>query len=242
MRDWPGLSQPFDDTVTVLLAPNRAIFDSLTNGRLPEWGAAGAFPASNTLVLRLDERPLEVLPHEMAHLALHSNIPHPPLWFSEGYAVWAAGEWGRMEVLRVNLALVVGKVPNFSELSRQLREGRTRASSAYALASTVLAQLNDVDGENGMRRLLDAYRETGNLDAALRSTFLTTLDQFEESWMKRIDQRYGWLSLFTSFGVFWIVVGGGVGALWLKRRRRDDVRRADLDQGWEMPEDRDELD
>jgi hypothetical protein len=242
MVEWPGLTRSFDDSVTILLATNRTVFDSLTQGRLPEWGAAGAFPASNTLVLRNDLRPLDVLPHEMAHLALHSNVPHTPLWFSEGYAVWAAGEWGRLDVLRINLALVAGRVPTLAELSRQLREGRARANSAYALAATVLIELNDVDGEAGVRRLLDAYAESGDLNTSLRSTFLITLDQFEEMWMRRIDKRYGLLSLLTSFGAFWLVVGGAVGLLWLKRRRRDRIRRADLDNGWVIPDDRNEVD
>lgn len=242
MVDWPGLTRPFSDSVTILLAPNSTIFDSLTDGRLPEWGAAGAFPSSNTLVLRKDLRPLDVLGHEMAHLALHSNIPHTPLWFSEGYAVWAAGEWDRIDVLRLNLSLVSGRVPTLTGLSRQLREGRARANSAYALAATVFAQLNEVDGENGMRRLLDAYSDSGDLNTALRSTFLITLDQFEDSWMRKIDKRYGLLSLLTSFGVFWLVVGGGVGLLWLKRRRRDSIRRADLDQGWVIPDKENEVD
>jgi hypothetical protein len=242
MVDWPGLTRPFTDTVTILLATDRAAFDSLTLGRLPEWGAAGAFPSSNTLVLRNDLMPFEVLGHEMAHLALHSNIPHTPLWFSEGYAVWAAGEWERMDVLRVNLALVSGRVPTLTELSRQLREGRARANSAYALAATVVVELYEVDGENGMRRLLDEYGESGDLNTALRSTFLITVDQFEELWMRRIDKRYGWLSFLTSFGAFWLVVVGSVGLLWLKRRRVDRIRRADLDHGWVIADESDEVD
>lgn len=242
MVDWPGLGQQFDDSITILLAPNQEVFDSLTSGRLPEWGAAGAFPSSNTLVLRNDRRPLEVLGHEVAHLALHSMIPHTPLWFSEGYAVWAAGEWGRLDVLRLNLALVAGRVPTLAELSRQLRQGRARANSAYALAATAIAQLNGIDGENGLRRLLNAYSDSGDLDTALRATFLTTIDRFEETWMRGIDRRYGWLSLLTSFAVFWLLLGGGVGFLWLKRRRRDMVRKADLDEGWIIPGEGDEVD
>lgn len=242
MVDWPGLTRRFVDSVTIILAPSGDVFDSLTSGRLPEWGAAGAFPSSNTVVLRSDLRPLEVLRHEVAHLALHSTIPFTPLWFSEGYAVWAAGEWGRLDVLRVNLALVTGRVPTLTELSRQLRQGRARANSAYALAATAIAQLNDIDGESGLRRLLDAYSDSGDLDTAMRATFLTTIDRFEETWMRGIDSRYGWLSLLTSFAVFWLILGGSVGFLWLKRRRRDMIRRADLDHGWDIREGGDEVD
>jgi hypothetical protein len=234
--EWPGLPGGFTDSVTILLAPNGEIFDSLTGGSLPEWGTAAAFPERMTVVLQADEGPTTVLRHELAHLALHASVPHTPVWFQEGYAVWAAGEWNRFESLRINLALVLGRVPSLRDLSRQLREGRSRAGAAYALAGTVVAKLDGIAGEEGLVRLVSAYRESGDLDGALRSTYLITLDQFEESWQKEIKRRYGWLSLVTSFTVFWLFVGILLGALWWRRRRGYGSRKADLDIGWDIPE------
>src|SRR5207247_917613 len=96
---WPG--RP----VRVILAPPRATFDSLTRGRLPGWSEGAAFPEAGTIVLLSDHpsaRLSVALRHELAHLALRTRVRRRlPLWFDEGYAAVAAGEWDRLDALRL---------------------------------------------------------------------------------------------------------------------------------------------
>src|SRR5207249_214361 len=101
---FPGVGPLPDRPIRVILAPTRATFDSLTRGRLPGWSEGAAFPEAGTIVL-LSDRPsarLSVaLRHELAHLALRTRVRRRlPLWFEEGYAAVAAGEWGRLDARR----------------------------------------------------------------------------------------------------------------------------------------------
>jgi hypothetical protein len=62
-----------------------------------------------------------------------------------------------------------------------------------------------------------------------------SLDVLEAAWHRDLRRRYGWLLLLTSFTMFWGITGLVVGIVWWRRRRRDRVRRAALDDGWEVP-------
>ena len=53
---FPGVGPLPDRPIRLLLAPNRARFDSLTRGRLPSWSEGAAFPDRGAIVL-LSDRP-----------------------------------------------------------------------------------------------------------------------------------------------------------------------------------------
>src|SRR5678816_522715 len=50
---WPGIGDVPLPPITLVLAGSGARFDSLTEGRAPAWSGAVAFPASNTIVVKL---------------------------------------------------------------------------------------------------------------------------------------------------------------------------------------------
>src|SRR5207237_842304 len=81
-------------------APTRAKYDSLTQGRLPSWSEGAAFPGTGAVVLLTSGPPdhlTAALRHELAHVVLRWRVRRPlPLWFEEGYAAVAAGEWDRL--------------------------------------------------------------------------------------------------------------------------------------------------
>lgn len=239
---WPGIPQPAPAPIRLVLVRNTARFDSITRGRLPEWGVAAAYPATRTIVLDLSEqRPLRVLRHELAHLTLHGVVQRVPRWFDEGYAARAAGEWSRLDALRVNWWLIRGQVPSLFEVDRRLREGGAgEAEAAYALATTAVLLLERLGGERGLEPLITTLGTTGDFDQALRRTYQLTLGQFEDRWRRELRQRYGWLLWLTSFTTFWAGVGVLIVALWWWRRRRNRARRAALDQDWQMPNDIDD--
>ena len=121
--EWPGLGRRDPGPLRLIVVPNGRLLDSLTGGRAPEWGAAVAVPGARTILLRADQDDLlRTLRHELAHLALHEAVPvRVPLWFDEGYAAWAAGEWERLGGLELNLAVVRGAVPSLTGLDGALR-------------------------------------------------------------------------------------------------------------------------
>jgi len=239
MNRWPGLPDAPALRIRIILSANDRQFDSLTAGRIPEWGAAATFPATRTIVLKPTPDFQRVLRHEVAHLALHSAVRRVPRWFDEGYAARAAGEWDRLEALRVNWALLRGVGPSLDELNRYLRStGRpAEAEASYALATSAVLYLERLGGDRGLEPLLTTLASTADFDLALRATHQLTLGQFETLWRKDLRKRYGWLLLVTSLSLFWGFVALILVALWTRRRHRDRLRREALDEGWVVPVD-----
>lgn len=238
-RHFPGMPPLPAYPIRLIVTRSPARFDSVTRGRLPSWSGAAAFPAASTIILKLDGDmdPRATLRHELAHLALHHLATAIPRWFDEGYAAYAAGEWGRLDALTVNWELVRRGPPTLHALDRQLREGSQSAEAAYALATTAVLYLARLGGARGLRPLLVNLQQTRDFDAALRETHLMTTAQFETAWQADVVRHYGWLRLLSSFAVFWSVVGIVLLSLWGLKRRRDRVRRAALDEGWVIPPD-----
>ena len=235
---WPGIPDPPRRPIRLVIAADEEQFDSITSGRVPEWGAAASFPASNTIVLRLTADHRRVLQHELAHLALHSVVRRVPRWFDEGYAARAAGEWDRLEALRVNWAMLRGVTPSLAELDRHIRNGSAaEAAASYGLATTAVLLLERMGGDRGLEPLISALRGTSDFDLAMRATYQLTAGQFEEQWRKDLRRRYGWLLLLTSFTVFWAFVTLLLVALWARRRKGYEGRREALNDGWVIPED-----
>lgn len=229
--EWPGIGTYAPGEMRLIVTRGRT-FDSLTAGRVPGWGAGAAFPGSNTIVVRLGGDPRRVLRHELAHLALRRVARGVPLWFDEGYAAFAAGEWDRLDALRVNLEILRGRIPDLRSLDRELRGGAGEAEAAYALATAAVLLLNRLGGPRGLGPLIANLRTGEDFDYALRVTYGMTLGQFEELWRKDLRSRYGWLAVGTSVAVLWVAVLAVVGAVWMLRRSRYQDKKKALDVGW----------
>ena len=230
---WPGLGLRDPAPLRLIVVPDERTLDSLTAGRAPAWGAAIALPGSRTILLRADQDDLpRTLRHELAHLALHEAVRvRVPLWFDEGYAAWAAGEWERFGGLELNLAVVRGAVPSLTGLDGALRGSSSTAEAAYALAASAVTELARRNPSHSLTPLLQRLEAGEDFEAAVQGTTGLSLDRFEDQWRRVLKQRY-------TLGQ-WLIAGGGwavVGILlfWLVRRRRraDRPRREALDVGW----------
>ena len=237
---FPGIGALPDRPIRLILAPTRERYDSLTRGRLPFWSEGAAFPELATIVLLTDHPAVRqsALRHELAHLALRWHVGaglgagrRIPLWFEEGYAAVAAGEWDRLDALRLNWQLARGVRMNLDDVDGALRGARADAEAGYALATTAVLLLHRWGGARGLDPLLTNLAQAPTFDAALRATYHLTEGDFEARWQSDVASRYGWLSWTAAMGVFWITIGAVLGALLVWRRRRDRARRAALDDG-----------
>jgi hypothetical protein len=220
----------------LIVVPDAQKLDSLSSSRAPGWGAAVAVPGARTILLRADVGDIyRTLRHELAHLALHQAVPSRiPLWFDEGYASWAAGEWERMGALELNLAVVRGAVPDLRGLDGALRGSSSTADAAYALAASAVTELARRNPSGSLGPLLDRLVKGEAFEAAVLATTGLSLAQFDLAWRRRVRQRYSVAA--------WLVAGGGWGVLalivWVfvrRRRAADRPRRDALDEGWEIP-------
>lgn len=233
--EWPGLGRRAPEPLRLIVVRDGRVLDSLTSGGAPEWGAAVALPSTRTIVLRADLQDLtRTLRHELAHLALHQEIAvRVPLWFDEGYAAWGAGEWNRLGGLELNLAVVRGAIPSFTELNGALRGSASAADAAYALAVSAVTELARRNPTETLEPLLQRLESGTAFEAAVLATTGLTLDRFEESWQQSVRRRYS-LGTWLIAGGGWLVVAAVVLGLLRFRRRADRARREALDEGWEV--------
>jgi Peptidase MA superfamily len=233
--DWPGLGRRDPGPLRLIVVPDARLLDSLSAGRAPSWGAAIAVPGARTILLRADQDDLvRTLRHELAHLALHEAVAvRLPLWFDEGYAAWAAGEWERLGSLELNLAVVRGAVPTLTGLDGALRGSASSADAAYALAVSAAAEVARRNPTGTLDPLFRRLEAGEDFEAALLATTGLTVGRFEQEWQRSLRRRYTVGS--------WLIAGGGwlvmaVLVLWSVRRRKraDEVRRAALDEGWDV--------
>ncbi len=235
--EWPGLGRRPPSPFALIVVANRAQVDSISRGRAPAWGVGVALPATHTILLRADAADIRrTLRHELAHLALHGQVPvRVPLWFDEGYAAWAAGEWERLGGLELNLALVRGAVPDFRGLDGALRASEQTADAAYALAMSAVLELARRNPTGTLEPLMARLGAGEDFDLAVRETTGLTLAQFEDGWRRAVRTRYS-VATWVVAGGAWVILAVAVLGLGWRRRRVDRVRRADLDRDWLVEE------
>ena len=238
---FPGLPRP-QAAVTLLLAPDAETFREWVGPTAPEWGAAVAFPRLQRIVMYGRDAaagsgdPRVTLRHEIAHLALFEAVgPGTPRWFDEGYASYAAGEWGRDEILATSLGLVWRGIPSLAGLDSGFYAGAERAQRSYALAHRAVAELASLSPERGLGLLFEYWRAEGSFERALRRAHgMSSLD-FEKHWRSRVRRQYGALALAADLSVLTIFLTVLLGPMWWQRRKRilrklERMREADAAQ------------
>jgi hypothetical protein len=242
---FPGLPRP-RQSVVIAVAPDPRRFREMVGPNAAEWGVAFALPNAQRIVMQGRRArgdvgdPLQVLRHELAHLALHESLGDlPPRWFDEGYASYAAGEWDREDVLATNVALALRGMPSLDSLDAGFEGSSAVAQSYYALAYRAVSDLAALDSARGLSLLFDYWRQTGRLDPAIRRAYGVTLASFEQHWQLNTRRRYGALAIVADASIALAVLAIVVGPFYLLRRRRDRERMAALVRADEEAERRD---
>ncbi|MEP6589757.1 MAG: hypothetical protein ABJC19_01115 [Gemmatimonadota bacterium] len=235
-RTWLGLGRLDLGQLVLVVVSDTGAFAGWSRGKVPAWGAGLTMPGSRLVVIRADGGdPFTTLWHELAHVALHQQIVgRVPLWFDEGYAVLAAGEFGRIAGLQLNLSVASGRVPTLRELDGELRGSRGDAEAGYALAGSAVAYLARLNPTHGLEPLLGRLRVGMPFDEAVEATTGLSLDRFGEAWHRDVRRRHNWL-IWLATGGAWLIVALMLGWAAAWRRHRDAPRRAALNIGWEIP-------
>jgi len=231
---FPGLPRPHA-RVLIAIAPDMRRFRQWVGPNAPEWGAAITIPEERRIVMQGSDAgsdagdPTQVLRHELAHLALHEALGDlPPRWFDEGYASYAAGEWGRNDVLAASVGLALRGVPPLDSLDAEFYAGASRADAAYALSYRAVSEMASLDAQRGLALFLRYWKSTGSMDQALRMAYGLTEAAFEQRWQSDTRLHYGALALFANLTLAFGLVLVIVVPLYVVRRRRDRQRLAAL--------------
>ena len=236
---WLGLGYRDAGRIRLVVVPDVSGMRRFSGGRAPAWGAGLAFPSTRTIVIRADGGdPRQTLRHELAHLILHDAVrTRIPLWFDEGYAAVASGEWDRMDAFRLSWIVLRRDLPGFRELDGSLRANATAAEKAYTLATSAVLELGRRNPAASLDSVLARLAGGDDFSSAVLASTGLSLDQFEADWQRVIKRRYN-IVIWLSAGGFWLVVSLAVGVVWYLRRRYDRPRRLALNQGWEIAEEK----
>ena len=222
--------------IVIMIAPDAAVFHEWAGRSSLPWTAALAFVEQHRIVMQGHTaasdagEPLQVLRHELAHVALYDYLGNlPPRWFDEGYASYAAGEERTQGFLSVNAALVFRGMPSLAALDTMMSGARgTDARAAYALSLRAVSDLAAIDPDRGLTPFFAAWRERRSFDLAMRRAFTLTAADFETGWQQRTRWRFAFLAVAADGAIGTLVLLLLLAPAWRSRRAKQRARLAEL--------------
>ncbi len=133
--------------------------------------------------------------HELAHVfTLHASGFRVPRWLTEGVSVYEEHlrnpAWGRELTLQFARALSAGRTFGVRNLPQAFKRPESLAL-AYFEASLLVEHLVAVNGEAGLRTLLQAYADGLDDEDAFVRSFGQNIEQIEASFAHFVSTRYG---------------------------------------------------
>jgi tetratricopeptide (TPR) repeat protein len=133
--------------------------------------------------------------HEIAHvITLQMSNNRVPRWLTEGISVYeekrARPEWGREMEVTFAQALDQGKTLSVRDLNSGFSDPRT-ISLAYYQASLLVDYLVTVHGEPALRRLLRAYGQGLENEAALKDAYGASIEELQAGFDQYLDKQFG---------------------------------------------------
>ena len=133
--------------------------------------------------------------HELAHvITLQMSNQRVPRWLTEGISVYeekkARAEWGREMDLAFAGMLNRGETVKLRDLNAAFQNPKT-ISLAYFQASLLVEHLVTAYGDAGLRKLVRAYAQGIDTDAALKSALDTGFDQLQVGFDQTVERLFG---------------------------------------------------
>ena len=133
--------------------------------------------------------------HELAHvITLQMSNQRVPRWLTEGISVYeekkARNEWGReMDVMYAGM-LNRGETLKLKDLNSAFTNPKT-ISLAYFEASLLVEHIVNAYGDAGLHKLVRAYAQGIDTDAALKAALNTDFDQMQAGFDQTIERMFG---------------------------------------------------
>jgi tetratricopeptide (TPR) repeat protein len=132
--------------------------------------------------------------HELAHvITLQMSNQRVPRWLTEGISVFeekrAKAEWARQMDTEFVQVLEHGETIKLRDLNAAFQDPK-RISLAYYEASLLVEHLVTTFGDAGLRKLVRAYGQGVDTDAALKEALNASLDQLQAGFDQSIDRQF----------------------------------------------------
>jgi cellulose synthase operon protein C len=132
--------------------------------------------------------------HELAHVVtLQMSNQRLPRWLSEGISTYeekrARPEWARQMDIEFASLLDRGETIKLKELNAAFQNPKL-ISLAYFQASLLVDHIVSAYGDAGLRKLVRAYAQGIDTDAALKSALDTDFDQMQSGFDKTVEGMF----------------------------------------------------
>jgi len=229
--------------IRVLLASSAAEFARLTQGLVPDWGAAAAVPGEGLIIISglSEEKPMaEAACHEVAHVALHALSRGPvPRWFDEGIAMRLSDEWSIAYSVRLARSALANRLLPLHSVERVLSFQREQAALAYAVSFAAVRWFEKRHGDRALALLLRSLASYPFDEAFVRTTGSDS-ELFEREWLQSARNSYALVGLADDMWIWSILIPGlfflALGVRWWRNRRtlarwkREDRESAGSDE------------
>lgn len=164
----------------------------------------------------------EVLRHELAHVALEDAVKghHVPVWFNEGLAVSLSGEHPIDREKALWSATISGTLLPFADLDKSFPRDHFEVNIAYAESASFVRFLLKKSDHMRFVSMIERVREGTPFDRALADAYGADLRKLEFQWRGEVERRYSVIPILTGGGLIWVLVIGGLGYAYVRKRRR----------------------
>ena len=133
--------------------------------------------------------------HELGHvITIQVSNQRVPRWLTEGISEFeqkrARPEWARQMDMEFASLMNDDKVIKLRDLNAAFRDPR-KIGMAYFQGSVVVDYLMETYGQGGINKLLRAYGQGLDTDAALKSALNTDFDQMQTGFDTMLERRFG---------------------------------------------------
>ena len=202
------------EPIEVWLAPDAKEFASAFPGASPmaEWAVGVAFVHEGRIVLRAHGSALfsldETFDHELSHVLLYRGAApgHVPRWFSEGVAIWQAGESVLDRMLPAQQAALTDRLVPLAELSRRFPAQGPAVALAYAEAALFLRWAIGRAGPELVPSLVRQLREGVAFGPAFEALAGVPLEEAELAWRETLDGQGLMFIVLTDQNVMWTLL------------------------------------
>jgi hypothetical protein len=211
----------------------------------PPWAGGVTWPREGLIAIALAspegarQHLVTLLTHEYSHLALAyaAHFRPVPRWFVEGFAHVQAGErsWGRAQTLAY--AAAAGRLQPLDRLDRGFPLREDLATLAYAEAYDFVGYLRE-QSPGGLQKLLKGIADGDDFYSAFRTAYGRTLGTVERDWQADVKRRYLWWPIVTSGTGLWMILSVLAVVAFVRRRRRQRERLAQMELEELPPEQR----
>lgn len=164
----------------------------------------------------------EVFRHEMSHVALEDALGgrSVPLWFNEGVAIHESGELASQRMKTLWSATLSGTLLPLADLDRRFPQEPAQVNIAYAeSADFVRFLLRDTDRAR-FQAMVGRVRAGQPFERAAADAYGSDLRKLEYQWRGELERRFSMIPMLTGGALLWVLVIGGLGYAYVRRRRR----------------------